>query len=412
MVFKFLYKDFRLIYIKLIFLYLLTKDFWDSYFGYLPKMLFYSSLGFFSLFEVLSLFCRKSIKENLITFIFFSYSIYIFFNSLLCNNIGMVKTGLYEYILLPFFCIYSMFYITRKIQISLKEFDFFINLGSIIALLALYEFITGNKFISNSESDSWKQAVVFSIRPQTLGMSLAFCLIFGMFRFFTEGKFFFLIKSIIIFIGLYVSMCRGATGGAIVGTIFMFYTLRKKHILHSFVYKSILIVFIFIFLFMIAFSHQITINYTFDRFISALDFKNDTGNVIRLIKWNYYLNAWTKKPFIGYGIATTNTNNILPIFFEIGNTESGFIKRIVETGLLGIGLYYCFFYKLLKSSLFKRNKKLPSELFIALLIVFILENLVFWIFTDSVVMFFIFFFISYAFNQENRYNNGHFNNNC
>ena len=88
------------------------------------------------------------------------------------------------------------------------------------------------------------------------------------------------------------------------------------------------------------------------RFSSVFNTK-EYGNAERLTLWAYYLNKFSQKPIMGYGIATTSALIATNTYATYNNivTESGVIARLVETGLMGTLTYYCFMLTVLESSI-------------------------------------------------------------
>ena len=97
------------------------------------------------------------------------------------------------------------------------------------------------------------------------------------------------------------------------------------------------------------------------RTISATD-TNEWGNMARLTIWDRYLKIFRDNFWTGIGIAKTSSGVSSNTY---GVTESGLLKRLVETGFIGTILYYINFVLLmLVNALRKTNKSIKLHSFV------------------------------------------------
>ena len=105
------------------------------------------------------------------------------------------------------------------------------------------------------------------------------------------------------------------------------------------------------------------------------DWTGDSANSARIDHWNWAIKYWKESPLFGHGACCTETR----YSGYISVTESGFLKRLVELGLIGTVLQYLtMLIPLLKGINRYRRAEIggASILFFSILLAFFVEDLI------------------------------------
>ena len=358
--------------------YSLTRACLGAEFGQYPFFLF---LGLMGIYIVLYFFeYGKQIQKITKTYFYAGFALYMYFillNFILAKH--SYSYGLYEYVfyLMMFFAVCHVFNNSSYLSILY----FYELVGIILSIEAIWEFFTGNlPYRVTVEEQVIRRACGLLGTPLTLGIVMA-CISLVTFYLFTyTKKKVHLLCFILCIFGLLSTQSRGPLVSFIVSFIFMLCLLEYKRTEKIFntVLKNIFrILFVgFVLFLIIAFldgrNEFITTIVSRVQTITMWS-GQDASNALRRQRWELGLQYFLQNPIIGYGISSTGTHSITGI-----NVESGIIKKLVETGLVGFVLYYVTFgittIKSVKRCMIKKTNHYPiaSSVILAIFI----ENMV------------------------------------
>nr|WP_300324897.1 O-antigen ligase family protein [uncultured Anaerostipes sp.] len=395
--------------------YMYTKTFWDTYLGPVGKVLFYGSvfLGIMSFF--IDILFRPKGRNLLIVLGFTIYGIYIVLNGKILSNEAQFSQGMLEYILYTFYFLSSYYYI-KKGKIKENAFKGFIYLGSGLSLLALYEYISRTSLIPDDTYSVYYfeggyssfRARVFCESPLTFCMMLGILFLFSTYLIIIKKNKQMSIPTILLLVGMFCTGSRGPLIGTLCGAVTIIcLTWRAEPLTRKRAEKFLIGFWIAIAAVMIiavageaGMIHTgiTSIDNIIKRFSSSFDFTNEWGNVARLRIWTRYIEIFKQHFWIGIGIAQTSSTvltNTLTV------TESGLLKRLVETGFLGTILYLALVCLPIIMIVCKKSsdhhtedyKKLAIGLFVAVGI----EDIVLQLFADVMSMYVFWSFIAMAY---------------
>ena len=313
-----------------------------------------------------------SSKYRKIIILFALYVIVIIVNGLLYADAEHMSVGLIEYITYPL-AFFALLYYFKAVNDYYSLFLRVIYWSGITSFLAVIEYLTKKSLLTQTASSMYTyyngltsfRAVVFVGSPMMLGILLAVSLIIAVYfvNVYKNKK----IYKIVILdvLGLMATGSRGPLLFCVIGIAIMYiYFLKQKIVGKSTVVKIFLFMILaFLFIIVLIINPEFSvgipaIDTLISRFSSVFNTK-ESGNAERLTLWSYYLNKFSKKPIMGYGIATTSALISTNAYATYNNivTESGVIARLVETGLMGTLTYYGFVFVVLKSSIQGSLKK-------------------------------------------------------
>ena len=374
--------------------YTLTRAFLGSVFGSFPYILYLAAMGFC----IISYFITYSIQKQKITknsyyILYAVYMIYIFFNMIILPNSS--KYALYEYLfyMLMFFAVCSVFS-NFKIETVLYAYEF---IGVFVSIEAIWEFITGNlPFRMSEEAQVIRRACGLVGTPLTLGMVLA-CLTLMAFYLGKIKSSKHYIISILNFTALLMTQSRGPLMGFVIAFLILNYfdsyrrTGKYMNSMFKLILKCLVIFCILMIVIYIFGKNNAFITTILKRAETISEWSgNDNSNMLRQKYWKIGLSYFKQYPIFGYGVSTSGTHSLTHI-----NVESGVIKKLMETGIVGFALYYVMFVSNVIMSLKKcmRNKGEYYPLAIAVIIAIFVENMVLQIIESAAtfLLFIIFF---------------------
>lgn len=162
----------------------------------------------------------------------------------------------------------------------------------------------------------------------------------------------YLINFVIITMGVLSTGTRGYYVAYAVGVCFiMLSDISKRISINRIIVIVGLILFVLLGLYIVIFTDIInfkdnSLNLIIERIRNIFNWTGESANVVRVGIWKKSLELWKTKPLFGYGAGSTS----LQYSKTLGVTESGFLKRLVEFGLVGTILQYAtFFYPIFKN---------------------------------------------------------------
>ncbi len=373
-------------------IYFLNKNLFD-----LPtsafKLLYYTIIVITGLLGILKML-RDSRSTRGLVILFGLYSLYIVFNGLYLSNSYQFVQGIIQYLIYPL-PIFSFYYCLDNTSDNYSLYSFYIKWGVVTSFLAFVEYTTkrpllGGEYKVTTYYDGSRafRASVFIGSPMTLAVLLAFVAVICFYLYNRKSQKKYLLYFLVNVLGIIFTGSRAPLVALIIGLAVMYATLFDNGKMSRNTFSRLLffagigvsvIVIVFAFGNRIQFSNA-AINQLITRMASTFNFTSEWGNMERLRRWTYYLSVFKENIFTGIGIAKTSaavsTNQIIASAHGV-TTESGVIGRLVESGIIGTGLYYIFFYRLLL--LVKNNNADESTslaYFWGVIAVFLVENIV------------------------------------
>lgn len=389
-------------------IYVYTKALWDTYLGSPAKLLFYGTVfGGVLMYTVQTIISQRK-TDLLILLGFISYGLYILYNGKTHSNSEQFSQGMLEYILYTYYFLACIFYV-RKSNFKLTDFKALIYLGEILSLMAVFEYTTQKAIIAVTDYTIYYfeggyssfRAKVFCISPMTM------CMMFGL-LFLVSIELYYIekirctgllkISPFLFLVGMFCTGSRGPLIGTLCGGLLM-YGLNwiSNPITKNKGIRAICIFFIVLAFFMwTQFIGGISdfrtgidlIDNIIKRFSSATDFANEWGNVARLRIWTKYIAIFKLNFENGIGIAQTSSTVASNTY---GVTESGLLKRLVETGFCGmlfyiVGILFPLFYGIYKNVIQPNDNK-KWHFIIAVMVAVLIEDIILQLFADVMVMY-------------------------
>lgn len=208
-----------------------------------------------------------------------------------------------------------------------------------------------------------------------------------------EKKISTIIKTFLLFAGVYVSSTRGFWLGTAVGvcTLVLYYLIKKKE--RNFTGKRLVVVALLLLALVwilpktysktaVIQTPTVSSNESVKgRIESMVDFKEDPSNQVRLIQLKFIMNAFKESPIFGYGFGATLTeysdymleNNNLIVGGS--NFELYYLELLYKTGIVGIIYFFGYlaykFVQLLKVFFTKNLDELDERVLMSWTIAFI-----------------------------------------
>lgn len=375
-------------------IYTMTRACLGSLFGKLPFLLFIAILCGYILAYILTYTSQeqKIIKNNF----YFGYTVYIAFILIsVCVGKNSSIYAIYEYVF------YLLWLFPVCYMINGKNFENILwcyeIVGFILAIEAVWEFTTGNlPYRVSAEEQAIRRACGLVGTPLTLGMIFACITLIAIYRGLVVSKRHFII-AIFTFLGLLMTQSRGAIVSFSVGIVILGICEQYKRTgkIYNVFLKTILKIIGFVLLMVImfkVFENKIPfIGTIYSRIQTITAWSGtDNSNELRQHYWQVGIDYFKQYPIWGYGVSTSGTHSSTGI-----NVESGVIKKLMETGIIGTLLYYgtfgSNFLVSIKKCIRKDVKYYP--LAIAIIITIFVENIVLQIIeASSTFMLFIIFF--------------------
>ena len=350
--------------------YVFNKNLFDLVTFGLAKTVYYTIVFIGTALCMIKLALNSKYRKIVISFVL--YVTVIIVNGLLYADAEHMSVGMIEYITYPL-AFFALLYYFKAVNNYYKLFLRVIYWSGITSVLAVIEYLTKRSLLTQTASSMYTyydgvssfRAVVFVGSPMMLGILLAVSLIVAVY-FVNVYKKKNIYKIIMLdLVGLMATGSRGPLLFCIIGISVMYIYFFKQKIVgkNTFIRISFLIIILFLFVMILIIKPDFSvgipaIDTLISRFSSVFNTK-EYGNAERLTLWSYYLNKFSKKPIMGYGIATTSALISTNAYATYNNvvTESGVIARLVETGIMGTLTYYGFIFVVLKSSIQGSLKK-------------------------------------------------------
>ena len=163
---------------------------------------------------------------------------------------------------------------------------------------------------------------------------------------------------------------------------------------------TVLIVVFIVYLLVSVISNYIPfVNMIFLRLKSVLEFGQDnTTNYVRKTRWEFALHLFESNPLFGYGVSSTGVHSRSQII-----TESGILKKLSETGIVGFLLYYSFCIYCVISNYKKCNinkNKNYSSLALGVISAIFIENIILQVVESVSVYFILMLFFAYLIHES------------
>lgn len=410
----------------IIFLYILTRDFSELLIGNLLKNISFLLiiLGIFSfVYEYWKkrLYLKLDKNEKIIILIFILYIFYVLFNGIIHMNLPRLVKSFKEYVIFPLI-IFSTLYYFKNNDNENKFFDLLAKFSIIISILSIYELLA-NRAILPLEIDPLNKTRYYLVYGDTLifrartlfgsfqvnGLFLSIAALINVHQFYSTKNIKYVSFAILNFIGLNCSCARGPLLAFIISFIFLtlvYYCKSLKYFVSNistkqrYIYALSLIIVFSILVFIVVNN----INFG----IPALEFFNqriksmfnwsasENSNNTRKGIWLATLKMFIQYPIFGIGVSATGSGDLGTI--SIGVTESGVLKRLVETGVIGFILYYSSYFGIicsaLKNSMYSIFKMINENvLYLSIIISVFIEDITLQITEDYVIAFLLYFTI-------------------
>lgn len=344
---------FYLISMLLMLLYFSTKMFWDSY-TIMIELISILIIGIISIAEIKIILFNGNNTHRALFILWCTYIIYIILNGLF-NNFGVsyFSRALYEYCFYSCILWYSIYYAKHiDIKIILK---FAAYIGIVLSILSFCEFIFKFHFIDGVYSNYLTfnnseiiRAKVFTRSYLSHGVLLGIFSICNAYSYKISKNKIFIVGAILCFISILTTGSRGPLVATSISYL-IYFLLENRIKLKSFI-KSISFVefckkyYVLIFIVIVSLSIIILniqtgiyfIDYSILRIRSIFNWSGDAGNLGRLEIWNSSFNLVKDHLLFGIGASKTGSWNSAIMMV----TESDYLKKMVELGLVGSILYY------------------------------------------------------------------------
>lgn len=324
-------------------LYSLTRAALGQIFGRIPYLLMLAAMGFLiALYFINYKFQPQKITKTCFYGGYFIYIIYLAFNLLLVKN--AYTYAIYEY----FFYILMFFGICCVLKYIDFEDILFIyeGLGVVLSIEAIWEFTTGNlPFRASTTIQGIRRACGLLGTPLTLGAIMSCIALIAFFMAQRSKKLFHYIAFVLCIVGLLVTQSRGPMVAFTVGMVVIMVLIERQKNGKIFdkllktLFKIIGLI-ILLYLIVVYFNGKVSFITTIYSRIQTIFIwsEEDHSNELRMTRWLYGLSIFSDHPWFGYGVSSTGNHSITGI-----NVESGVIKKLAETGIIGFLLYYLTF---------------------------------------------------------------------
>lgn len=313
---------------------LLTKV-GGSIFNFLFILLVLSQVALYALeYNHMNTKIRKDRFFICLIFFFLFYIINLF----ACQNASAYS--LYEYIFYLLFFFASLFSLEHvTFQWIVKKYLLFC---SILSLEAIWEFVTGNiPFRTYETPQLIRRAFGLIGSPIILGMLLSISSLICLYLAIEKDKRYVLL-FILNFGALLCTQSRGPlvsfVGGFIVAFIIQAKVKNPKKI--TMVLKRIFIIIVcavvLYTIVVIMQKYNVFVHTIYLRLQTIFEWGTDNAtNYERARRWNVTYELFLSHPILGYGVSSTGAHANTGII-----TESGVLKTLAETGIIGFIMYY------------------------------------------------------------------------
>ena len=396
--------------------YVFDKNLFDLVTFGVSKIAYYAIVFVGAILCLIKLSLNSKYRKIVASFIL--YVAVIIANGLLYADAEHMSVGIIEYITYPL-AFFALLYYFNSVNDYYKLFLRIIYWSGFTSILAVIEYLTRKSLLTQTASSMYTyynglssfRAVVFVGSPMMLGILLAVSLIVAVYflNVFKNKK---LCKIVVLdLMGLMATGSRGPLLFCVVGIAVMYIYFFKQRI----VGKSTFIKIFFLVMVALLFTLGLIVNPDFSIGIPAVDTlisrfssvfnTKEYGNAERLTLWTYYLNKFSKRPIMGYGIATTSAAISTNAYAKYNNivTESGVIARLVETGLMGTLTYYGFMFVVLKCSIqgslkmrYKGTYRNTAIFVVGVIVLILLEDIILQISLDLFCTFAVWMILAFS----------------
>ena len=322
-------------------------------------------------------------EKNSIMIVLISITwLYLIANAFIQTPMNIAMRCMYEYVFYMLF-IFSMANNYKKLDLE-KCITIVSKWGVIIAILSWVEYVTKHYIIADIGDlqtilyggDYSFRAIVFTRSFLSHGVVLGVFSLLCFYLWLSKKNNIWLFLGLFEYISIFTTGSRGPLVAFGAGIVFLYWTYvffvnksrGKKYI---FIMLAVLGVFLLIIMFSIDMGEiNSSIGYFIYRFQNIIDWSGDAGNVGRLSIWKKcYNDLFKKNIFLGVGPSTTGSWG----HAIYGVTESGILKRLCETGIVGFFLIYSVVICIIGGStkIFKKlddNKKVEMVLWLSIFI--------------------------------------------
>lgn len=329
-------------------IYILLRPFLNTYVTEYIKYIFILVMVYYAIKGSTN---KKILKEigYVEIFLYVLFMLYALLSSILVGGSELLVYSMERYVFytIPLFVI-------PVIQHKLKWDNILIFLswyGVVDSIISIIEFVIHRQLIP-------LEGVTHSVVQQfgdnsirTFGLNgdyfllaelLCLCAFSSLYLFIRWYKKIDLLKFVLISFGIFTTGSRGyyvaySVGLAIFYILFNLNAGKPSQFIVKMGFAVSIIIMFLIFLFMTNIKTSISsIDTILDRTRSILDFSDNYANVERQQHWLYSINKWKTHPILGNGASITDMR--YSGFEKV--TESGFLKRLVELGIVGTILQY------------------------------------------------------------------------
>lgn len=389
-------------------IYSFTKLFWDKYFPLIFEAMFLALI----LYGTVMFFYKFKLKRNeiIIWLLWFFLEGYFLVNGYIAEHPQRLTRGLYEYnFYLLFFpaCLYWGRFLIRNFDDFLKTLS---KLSVILSFFAIIEFFLGKTLLGGVFSGTNINGVltfrtkVFARSFLAFGMEMSILGVICFFLFIKSTEKRYLLYLLLNIIAILTTSSRGPLVALIISIVILYLWKqpnRKK--IKSILKGTIVILFIFVsILFISKLTNNETVEYVLYRISSIFDWKHDAGNVGRINRWNRVLSIWNENRMFGVGVSATGSWDLNHVIIT---TESGVLKRLVELGLVGFGVYYMmialvFIKEIKQQKLLEKNGKMNSKAMLICVVCILIEDTILQVTEEVAIAFLFWMLISLAINCQ------------
>lgn len=327
--------------------YTLTRAWCAAKLGAISYIVFLGIICTFILGYIIT-YKKQNVKicKNSFWICYVLYLAYILLNMLAGADAS--SYAIFEYVFYMMF-LFAMCYVMDNIAFE-KVLSVYEIIGVIIAIEAIWEFFSGNiLFRLNSEIQVIRRAYGLIGSPLTLGMTLACITLIAMYRGMISNKKHYLIGLLSI-IGLFCTQSRGPLVGFAVGLAIMVfiynYSMNRNArlpFLEGGLKAVVALCALYILIKWLSGYNEIA-NTIYQRIQTILVWNStESANYQRMSKWQEAFDLFKINPIFGIGVSSTGSRATTGIVLE-----SGVLKKLVETGIIGFVLYY---YMMISESL-------------------------------------------------------------
>lgn len=350
-------------------------------------------------------------KFFLLNVVFF---IYVIINGLINKNFTRLIYGGYQYILY-YFIFFTVYIFIDKNKIN-SLFKYILSFNFVNSIVLIYEFITKKNILNTTDFGQMAFEGTVVIRAKAffgsfLNGSIVLCVV-------TLIALYYLMEAIgdknkkniylySIFIVTYLGgiFATGSRGPLVaLGSGILFFIIFYSLILSKNKRKSIIIItmltLLVIMLLLIILRIDVSnidnklFSFIIHRIQSIFNWTSDQGNVERIQSWKFAFSLIETNPIFGVGIASTGAKGVGS--FAIGVTESGFLKRFAEMGVVGLVLSYLIYISIIKEGIKKvlnptvnSNNKLLLLILVSIIIAILVEEFIYQATEAEVVSFYL-----------------------